>query len=128
MRKARWILRLMGICTVAFAAGIVTGFIKNGVEEAREEASEGITYEVKTVMEEEETLIYSPKRLKHYLVISDGGYIELSEVFDDESENVIEVAEFNPSVLPMDDIVLLKEGIIFSDKDEALLMIENFVS
>ncbi len=128
MKKARWILRFLGICIVAFAAGIVTGFIKNGVEENRESPTEEMAGEVRAVITEEETVMYSPKKFKYYLVMSDGDCIALSEVFDDDSENVIEVAEFNPSVLPVSDIELLKEGLTFTDKDEALLMIENFVS
>lgn len=128
MKKAGWILRFTGICIVAFAAGIITGFIKNGAEEVLP-ATEGEREEkVQHVSVEEETLLYMPKKLKCYKVVSRGDLISLCEVFEDESENVIEMAEFNPSVLPVGDIELLKEGIVFADKDEALLMIENFVS
>ena len=128
MKKAGWILRFTGICIVAFAAGIITGFIKNGAEEVPR-ATEGEREEkVQHVSVEEETLLYMPKKLKSYKVVSRGDLISLCEVFEDESENVIERAEFNPSVLPVEDIELLKEGIVFADKDEALLMIENFVS
>ena len=128
MSKARWILRFVGICIVAFAAGIVTGFIKNDVRKPDAVATEEIKEEAQLVMEEEETLIYLPKKLRHYLVTSDGDYITLVEVFDDESKNVLETMQFNTSVLPKADVILLKQGMIFEDKDEALLMIENFVS
>lgn len=128
MKKAGWILRFAGICIVAFAAGIITGFIKNGAKEVpRATEGEGIE-KMQHVSVEEETLLYMPKKLKGYKVTSEGTLISLSEVFEDESENVIERAEFNPSVLPVGDIELLKEGIVFESRDEALLMIENFVS
>lgn len=128
MKKVRWILGFVGICIVAFAAGIVAGFIKNGVEDIADEASEASFDEAQIVMEEEETVEYMPKRLRHYLVESDGDYIVLAEVFDDESTNVVERMEFNTSVLPKSDIMLLEEGMTFEEKDDALLMIENFTS
>jgi hypothetical protein len=128
MKKMRWILGFVGICIVAFATGIVAGFVKNGICDMTKATNEPVTEGAIKVMEEEETVEYAPKKLDHYLVESDGSYITLAEVFVDESKNVVEIMQFNTSVLPKADIMLLEEGMVFEEKDEALLMIENFVS
>ena len=128
MKSLRWILGFVGICIVAFAAGIVAGFVKNGACDMTEATNEPVTEVAIKVMEEAATVEYAPKKLDYYLVESDGSYITLVEVFDDESKKVVEIMQFNTSVLPKADIMLLEEGMIFEEKDEALLMMENFVS
>lgn len=127
MKKVRWGLRFLCVCVVAFAMGIVTGFVKNNIG-GEKEMPDDVGENAQIVIGEEETLFYALKAVEHYFVVSEGDYIYLTEVFNDSSENVIETVEINKSVLPISDIMLLEEGLTFSDKDEALMMIENFVS
>lgn len=128
MKKIRWGLKFLGICVVAFSAGIVAGFIKNGESYKETDSTDGIVENAHIVTVEEATLPYMRKVFLCYKVSSAGESIKLAEVYDDGTEQVIEVFEFNPTVLPISDIELLKNGINFEDRDEALIMIENFVS
>lgn len=128
MKSMRWVLRFLGICVVAFAAGIVTGFIKNEIKSNGESVTEEYYENVQAVIVEEATLEYKAKEFVHYLVHCDGDCIMLSEVFDDGSKETVESFAINTSVLPKEDVALLKQGMSFEDKEEALMMIENFVS
>lgn len=127
MKKIPWVTCFVAVCIIAFASGIVTGFIKTKMQ-SFQTPSEEEKEAVQSVLEEEETLFYSPvEEVKDYVVISKGDYIILTEVTD-SSETVVEIIEINKSVLPGEDVALLEKGISFSDKNEALMMIENFVS
>ncbi len=128
MKNVRWFLRFFGICIVAFAAGIVTGFIKNEVNNKPEIVTEPIFENAQAVIVEEETLEYKESEFLHYLVQSNGNLVLLEKVFTDGKRELVESYTVNTSVLPKADITLLEEGMSFAEKEEALLMIENFVS
>ena len=128
MKSIRWVLRFLGICIVAFAAGIVTGFIKNEIKSNSESVTENHYENVQAVIVEEATLEYRTKELVDYFVHCDSEVIMLSKVFDDGSKEMVESFAINTSVLPIEDVALLKKGMSFEEKEEALMMIENFVS
>ena len=128
MKSIRWVLRFLGICIVAFAAGIVTGFIKNEIRNSNESVTEEFYENVQPVIVEEATVEYKAKEFEHYLVKCDEECIILAEVFDDGSTQTVESFTINKSVLPKEDVALLEDGMSFREKEEALMMIENFVS
>lgn len=128
MKGVRWILSFLGVCIVAFAAGIVTGFIKNEVKNNEIPETEPIFESARAVIYEEETLPHKESEFLHYLVQCNGNFVVLEKVFTDGKCEVVESYAINTSVLPKADIALLEEGMSFTEKEEALLMIENFVS
>lgn len=128
MKDKHWALRFLLVCFLAFGLGIATGFIKsNIVRHTTPEPTE--LWDARSVVNEAESVEHRESvQFLCYRVHCAGDSIVLSEVFSDNSENIIETAQLNRSVLPKGDIQLLEEGITFEDKDEALMMIENFVS
>lgn len=128
MRKKSLAVWFPVICSAAFVLGTFAGFVKVYLKNGNEVQNVPEADAAKMVIEEEETLIPREKTTLHYVVSIDGGSLVLLQVFDDNSENVVESADINKSVLPKNDILLLEKGIVFSDKDEALMMMENFVS
>ncbi len=127
MKKMQWGICFFVICVVAFAMGIITGFLRNSIKE--QDFEEDIEpHAAKSVIAEEETVTQRVVERICYTVISYGEDIVLLENFSDGSEVTLESTPMNKSVLPKEDIVLLEEGINFENKDEALMMIENFVS
>lgn len=127
MKKMQWGICFFVICVVAFAMGIITGFLKNSIREKSFEEEIEIDA-AKSVIAEEETVTQRAVERICYTVICRGDDIVLLENFSDGSEIEVESTPMNKSVLPKEDIILLEEGITFSNKEDALIMIENFVS
>ncbi len=128
MKKLPWGVVFLILCVMAFSMGIVTGFVKAKLNNVKNETP--LPEEaVKSVLVEEETLVFATeKETLYYVVVSQGDFIFIREAFSDNSEKVIEMIEINKSVLPEEDIALLEEGMRFETKSEALMMVENFVS
>lgn len=122
MKKTYVGLIITGACLTAFVGGIMAGYFNS--REKTPEAENNVT----PVIIEAETLPKEEKIPDRYEIQLEGGYIVLHEVFDDNTKKEIERAEINTNVLPTQDVKLLKEGIVLQYKDEALMMIENFVS
>lgn len=111
----------------AFAISISVGAVSGYIQRNRN-TGEKISDKIKEVALEEETLIKNEKAVTHYIVTLNESCIVLQEVFDDETKNELERVAINTSVLPKNDVKVLSEGVAFTDKEEALILIENFVS
>lgn len=125
MKKTHFGLLLTGICLAAFLGGVATGYVKNKHRVGEISPDSDM---VRAAIIEEETVLHEPNEVDFYEVTSSGDFIVLYEVFSDNTKNELERTYFNTSVLPKDDISLLSEGLSFSDKEDALMMMENFVS
>lgn len=125
MKKIYWGLLFAGVCAMAFSGGVLAGVIKSKV---KEKPTEPVAESVKAVISEEETVPDYADESVYYIVRTEGDYIILATVSSSGTETEIERAQINKKVLPVEDVELLEEGLTFDVKDEALMMIENFVS
>lgn len=123
MKKRSFCLMGIGAVAISLTAGILYGNLKNT------DNSENVkTEKVKAVTVEEESVLYDGKQIKYYEVKTEGNNIVLSKVFLDETREEEERTEINESVLPKSDVEILKDGIKFANREEALMLIENFIS
>ncbi len=123
MKKTRFWLLVVAAFVLSLSGGMLIGHISSPKADA-EMPAENVT----PVAIEEETLLHAQKTVTHYKVTVEENSIILCEVFSDETEAELERAEINTRVLPKEDVKVLKEGVAFVSKDEALMLIENFVS
>lgn len=121
MRKIHYGFIIGGVCIVALLSGIASGFMKNS-------ARQKDFVNIKSVAAEEETALYHDKEHDYYELIIDGNYLYMHEVFSDNSKRNIEKAEINIAVLPQSEVEALKKGVKFEEKEEALMIMECFVS
>lgn len=119
MRKYTKVFSL--VCVVAFIGGIGTGYLK-GKKNKREEPVEN----VKEAVNEDESVPL--KKEGYYRVQTSENYIYLYEVFDDDTKTEIGKTLINDIFLPKDEEDMLKEGIDFNDKEEALMVMESLTS
>lgn len=115
------------VCVAAFAAGIFTGYIRSKVNVE----DERVTVEnVQAAANEEESVpkVEIAAKTEYYQVKSADDYIFLYEIFDNNTKKELERAEINMVVLPQSDIEQLKEGISFTEKEEALMVMESLIS
>lgn len=121
--KTRFGLIVAVAFVLSLSGGMLIGYVNTPKDES-EMPAENVT----PVAIEEETLLHAQKTVTHYKVTVTDDCIILCEVFSDDTETELERAEINTSVLPKEDVKILKDGVAFADKDEALMLIENFVS
>ncbi len=123
MKKTKIVLVAAVAVALSVSVGALSGYVQRNSEK-NEKNSE----KVKSVAIEEETLVKKDKTVTHYRVEIESSEIVLTEIFDDETEKEIERVEINTVVLPENDVRVLSEGVAFSTKEEALILMENFIS
>ena len=126
MKNKRFGSIVFSVCMVAFVSGIITGYMKN-----REEKEEDIlpSENVQAVLGEEETAErIVVKEAEYFRIKASEDYVMLYEVFNDKTENEIERCRVDKSFLPESEVQILEEGIDFFDKEEALMVMESFIS
>lgn len=99
------------------------GYMKNPKKETPDTA-ENVT----PVAVEEATLLYETKQPSHYEVMIDANFIVLREVFKNGSGKELERIKINTELLPEKEVDMLRGGMAFTKREEALMLIENFVS
>lgn len=126
MKNKRFGSIVFSVCMVAFVSGIITGYMKN-----REEKEEDIlpSENVQAVLGEEETAErIVVKEAEYFRIKASEDYVMLYEVFNDKTENEIERCRVDKSFLPESEVQILEEGIDFFNKEEALMVMESFIS
>ena len=126
MRSKKFGSIVFSVCMVAFISGIITGYVRNrGEKEDNILPSEN----VQAVLGEEETAErIVAKKAEYFRIKASEDYVMLYEVFNDKTENEIERCKVDKSFLPDSEAKILEEGIDFFDKEEALMVMESFIS
>ncbi len=120
-RMRKYVIIVSGVCAAAFLCGIGAGYMRFRSSEKELKVGENIEVEAK---EESEVI----KEIDYYQVRAKENYIIVYQFYKDDTKDVILMSEMNMSVLPKEDLSMLKTGINFPEKEEALMMMENFVS
>lgn len=123
VKKRYRVLLLVSVCVLAFMNGVLAGYFGKNEKNEKSEDEKGI----KAVAVEEETLSEKQEAM-YYTVAIRGDEILLLEVFSDMSERVVEKANVNTSWIPTGEVELLRAGLKFDTKEDALMLVENFVS
>ncbi|MGM9551335.1 MAG: hypothetical protein ACI3XA_03675 [Clostridia bacterium] len=124
MRKGLW---FGAICVIAFIGGITAGFISSRI--SLKEPIHATEERVEAVNNEEETLPHTvTKETDYYYVCIEGESLVVFEVFDDNTQEEIGRTFVEYANIPQSDKVALSEGIAFEEREEALMLIEDFVS
>ena len=118
-------------CAIAFGSGIFAGYVKNRPPSEAEGEEEKLIPVVSA-----ESAPYIPpseretekKVFEYYLVRLEGDLVTVSEVYSDKSRKALESAEIESGYLRREDRELLEKGIAITSRDEALMMIEDFIS
>ena len=123
---------LVMACAIAFSGGILAGYIKNRDERPKKETPENVPvnvvsektqYELRTQRETEKK-----DEILNYLVVLNGDELGAYEVYDSGKRVKIESAAIENGNLRKDDREMLEKGISVYERDEALMMIEDFIS
>ena len=123
---------LVMACAIAFSGGILAGYIKNRDERPKKETPENVPvnvvsektqYELPTQRETEKK-----DEILNYLVVLNGDELGAYEVYDSGKRVKIESAAIENGNLRKDDREMLEKGISVYERDEALMMIEDFIS
>lgn len=123
MRKIHPVIIIVTVCFMAFVAGIGSGYLKNKLKKEKNTPEY-----IQSVVKEEESVTEKVKWVEYYRVMSEDEYIFLYEVFSDNTTNELEKMGIEDVYLPEEEKAILKEGIDFSDKEEALMVMESFIS
>lgn len=123
---------MVAACAIAFGSGIFAGYEKNRPQHAEEGkkdsflpvnvAAESAPY-IPPSERETETAVF-----EHYLVKIEDNFVTVSEVYSDNGRKILESAEIERGYLRREDRELLEKGIVITSRDEALMMIEDFIS
>ena len=110
------------VCVAAFLGGIGTGYLRGQKTKAKNVPVEN----AKEAVNEDESVPL--KKEGYYRVQSFDNYICLYEVFEDDTKTEIGKTLITNVFLPKDEEDMLKEGIDFTDKEEALMVMESLTS
>ncbi len=125
MKKVNPVLIIASVCAVAFLGGIGTGYLRG---RKPTNSTEGSTENVKAVVKEEESVPQVINSVECYRVINEDRYILLYEVFTDDTLKEVQRANIENVYLPKEERETLMEGIDFYNKEEALMVMESFIS
>lgn len=125
---------LTAICALAFGGGLLAGYVNDKKEVSLHE-KEPLQESMKTAetVREKETPDFripepTEKRIAYYEIRLSGDYIVVFEVYTDNTKSEIERAEIESDMLLHHDRKMLEDGINVSDFDDAMLIVEDFVS
>ena len=123
---------LVMACAIAFSGGIFAGYIKNRDDRPKKETPENVPVNVVSEKTQYETPTQreTEKRdeILNYLVALNGDELEVYEVYESGKRAKIESAAIENGNLRRDDREMLEKGISVYERDEALMMIEDFIS
>ena len=123
---------LVMACAIAFSGGIFAGYIKNRDDRPKKETPENVPVNVVSEKTQYETPTQreTEKRdeILNYLVALSGDELEVYEVYESGKREKIEGAAIENGNLRKDDREMLEKGISVYERDEALMMIEDFIS
>lgn len=123
---------LVTACAIAFGGGIFAGYLKNKEDEPQKEKTENVP--VNVVSEKADYVLPTQRETEeedevlNYRVILEGDELAVYEVYTSGKETKIESAETESGVLRSEDRRMLEKGISVYERDEALMMIEDFIS
>lgn len=121
---------MSAVCAAAFLGGIAAGYVQNKSSRKKEnipiENVQAAVSEEESVFRETETA--KVKTAEYYQVKSTDEYVFLYEVFDDDTKKEIQKIGIKDIFLPEDEKELIKNGIEFYEKEEALMAMESLVN
>ena len=121
MKYSSAMLAYVLIVALFFAAGYGVGTV-NGKNQAREVISSSVKEE-----EAIDAAVTTEEEVPEYELVLEDGHLTIYENGVDE-KSIIARCEISESVFPREDIITLREGLLFSDKTDAMAMFESFAS
>ena len=113
---------IAAVCVGAFLGGILTGYLKNRTGHNISIPPENLSLAVN----EEESIPREKNEAEFYKIKKEDEYICLYEIFSEGKSEEIQKMDINNIYLPESELTELCNGVIFYNREEALMVMESF--